>query len=276
MGKQQTRQRKNSHLGAQEILIHLQAKTLPQIFPRPSLAFLPWSCSHSCCVCLLFDWRVWPFPCAETLPKALVFLEDGLILSGEASFPPCFWQKEWLATPLSSLFWGPRHWAHTWGSFAARRRRWESCWYISAGFVKNNSRHYKVCVINMHMRYLWGRAAFKVYFQQDNIFPREAGTTVNHMCGREKPVGYVQYLLPLCLASLSPAPPPSHFINGFCSYWKQCITSKEKSVTGWQIIGWRGRRKVACEKQGGDCHGKMKFLKQGYSRIRGGQQSSWG
>lgn len=45
------------------------------------------------------------------------------------------------------------------------------------------------------------------------------GTTVHHMCGREKPVGYVQYLFPLCLASLSPSPPPTHFINGFCNYW---------------------------------------------------------
>lgn len=68
------------------------------------------------------------------------------------------------------------------------------------------------------MWYLRGSTAFKVSFRQDNIFPCEAGT-VNHMCGREKPLGYVQFSFPVCLASLSPSPPPSHFINGFCNYW---------------------------------------------------------
>lgn len=55
-----------------------------------------------------------------------------------------------------------------------QKEKRESCWYISASLVKNISRHYKVHVINMHMRCLWGRAAFKVRIQQDNIFPCEA------------------------------------------------------------------------------------------------------
>lgn len=165
-------------------------------------------------------WIFVTISCAETLPEASIFLEDELISPSEALplLPVSVRGRVTHGATFISLL-GRRHGAHTWGSSVTQRRRGESCWCISAGFVKNNSRHYKVCVINMHMWYLWGRAAFKVYFQQDNIFPREVGTTVNHMCGREKPGGYVQYLLPLCLASLSPAPPPSHFINGFCNYW---------------------------------------------------------
>lgn len=37
------------------------------------------------------------------------------------------------------------------------------------------------------------------------------GTTVNHMCGREKPAGCVQYLLPLCLSFLPLRPPSRPF-----------------------------------------------------------------
>lgn len=55
-----------------------------------------------------------------------------------------------------------------------QKEKRESCWYISASLVKNISRHYKVHVINMHMWCLWGRVAFKVRIQQDNIFPCEA------------------------------------------------------------------------------------------------------
>lgn len=64
---------------------------------------------------------------------------------------------------------------------SATLRRWETCCYISACFIKNNSRHYKVCVINMHMWYLRGSIAFKVSFQQDNIFPCEAGNSESYV-----------------------------------------------------------------------------------------------
>lgn len=66
------------------------------------------------------------------------------------------------------------------------------------------------------LRYIFSRTTFSHVRQ---------GTTVNHMCGREKPSGYVQYLFPF----VSPPHPP--FINGFCNYWQQGIGSWQKVVT---------------------------------------------
>lgn len=78
-------------------------------------------------------------------------------------------------------------------------------------------------------------------FSRTTIFPRETGTTVNHMCGREKPVGYVQSLLLLCIASPTPLPPPTYLINDFWNYWLQCIFSEEKKISD---------RLIGCQKEG--------------------------
>lgn len=77
----------------------------------------------------------------------------------------------------------------------------------------------------MHMWCLWGRAAFKVHIQQDNIFPCEARNNSESYVWEGKAFWLCTVFIPFCV---SPHPP---FINGFCNYWQQGIGSWQKAVT---------------------------------------------
>lgn len=95
-----------------------------------------------------------------------------------------------------------------------QKEKRKSCWYISASLVKNISRHYKVHVINMHMWCLWGRVAFKVHIQQDNIFPCEARNNSESYVWEGRAFWLCTVFIPFCVL-LHPLP---SFINGFCNY----------------------------------------------------------
>lgn len=146
MGEQQARQ-ENSSQGSRNPLASsdkdplsdsfLSASGFPfQTLPSPVLTLLLTSVTISC---------------AEALPKAMVFLEDGLISSSEASFPPCSCHKELLTMPLASLFWWQKPPSPHLGLLCSTQKETRKLLVYFSCFVKNNSRHYKVCVINMHM-----------------------------------------------------------------------------------------------------------------------------
>lgn len=127
----------------------------------------------------------------------------------------------------------------------------ESCWYISACLIKNNSRHYKVHVINMHMWGLWGRAACEVYFQQD-LFPCEAGNNSESYAWEGKGCRLCTVFIPFCVLLpcsfllLFPLP----FPNGFCNYWKQGFASWQKMVELLQSDCFKG---FVCTLKWKDC-----------------------
>lgn len=185
-----------------------------------------------------------PHISSNVLPRTVIrLLSPGCLLAGLSLASVAISQAEALRKPQTSHKTDPLHlpsrsvsdrttsWlcpchvsltaeatpCHTLRSSTALQR-WEACWYISAGFIKNNSRRYKECVINMHVWYLRGRAAFKVSFQQDNIFPCEVGSNSESYVREGKARGLCTVLIPF-VSHFPPPSPPTHFINGFCNYW---------------------------------------------------------
>lgn len=154
--------------------------------------------------------------CAETLPTASVFLEAGLISSIKAS--PSLFLSHRFAHHASfiPLLGTETTWAHTQGSSAEDEK---VAGIFQLGLFKTTVGTTKCVLLICICDIFEAELPLRCIFSRTTFSHVRREITVNHMCGREKPVGYVQYSLPLCLASLSPSPPPTHFINGFCNYW---------------------------------------------------------
>lgn len=141
--------------------------------------------------------------------------------------------------------------SHTHRSSAALKG-WETCWYISACFIKNNSRHYKVCVINMHMWYLRGRTAFKVYFQQDNVFPCEAGNNSESYVWERNARGLCTVLVPFVShfpLPLAPLPPTLLMVSAITG--NSALPAEKNQWLSDRLWGG-GVREFACEEGWGD------------------------
>lgn len=147
-------------------------------------------------------------------PQAHTSLHDG---GGWKVIYPLSCHPELLSVPSSCFLTGDKDHQETHLKIicGTQKEKRESCWYISASLVKNISRHYKVHVINMHMRCLWGRVAFKVHIQQDNIFPCEARNNSESYVWEGKAFRLCTVFIPFCVL----LPPLPSFINGFCNYW---------------------------------------------------------
>lgn len=162
------------------------------------------------CLCYLSSRSYWHLAISygETLPKALVFLEDGLISSSKSSFPLCFCHKKLLTTHPSSLFlgWEPLEptlrnpLQHTEGDEKVAGIFQLALLKTTLGTTK--------CVLSICVCDIFeAELPLRCIFSGTTSSHVRWGTTVDHTCGKEKPVDYVQYLLPLCLGCFSPTPP---------------------------------------------------------------------
>lgn len=161
---------------------------------------------------------------------------------------------------------------------SAALQRWESVWLLQLASLKTTLGTTKCVLLICICDIFEAELPLRCIFSRTTFSHVRRGRTVNHMCGREEPVGYVQYLFPLCLASLSPHPLPAALLMVSAITGNSALPAKRNWWLADGLLEGGAGGAVCTETRACYCRYTLyciSLLKLRCSRMCNNQKSSW-